>query len=66
MSVDGINLITLKVNNMNQEQLYRYTQAYTDYMDGIVSEEDWFQYCHDLLDKLLEENKDVLYRLRDR
>lgn len=47
---------------MNKEQYYRW---YNKFLNGEITEKEWVEYCHYVLDLLLEENKDVLIRLKE-
>jgi hypothetical protein len=35
-------------------------------MEGIISNEEWLLYCQDLMCQVLEDNKDVMVRMKER
>lgn len=51
---------------MTKEQHKEYYDTYDSFLEGRITLKQWIRYCHNLMDTLLEENKDVLYRLKYR
>lgn len=51
---------------MNTETIKVYNKMYDDFVSGKITAEVWYQFVYTILDELLEENKDVLIRLKDR
>jgi hypothetical protein len=43
-----------------------YEEMYQAFKDNKITLEEWRDYCHDRLFDLLEENKEVFIRLKDR
>lgn len=50
---------------MTAEQIETYTKTYNDFLAGNISAEVWYDFVFQTLDDILEENKDVLVRLKD-
>lgn len=50
---------------MNQEKMNQYEIKYQQFVNGIITELEWKNYCFSILSDLLEENKDVLIRLKN-
>ena len=44
--------------------MVNYDKKFQEFKDGKVSEEEWKEYCTVVLEKLLENNKEVLERLK--
>ena len=44
----------------------QYYEMFAKVQSGIISEETWKEYCFKLLDEVLEDNKDVFIRLKNR
>lgn len=44
----------------------QYYEMFAKVQDGTISEEIWKDYCLSLLDKVLEDNKDIFIRLKNR
>jgi hypothetical protein len=42
-----------------------YENKYQEFLNGILTELEWKNYCFSILSDLLEENKDVLIRLKN-
>lgn len=51
---------------MTEEQNKEYDIKYALFQQNRMSDSSWNQYCSQLLEKLLEQNKDVLERLKNR
>ena len=43
-----------------------YNRMYKLSQNGEITQHQWFEFCSDVLAKILEENKDVLIRLKNR
>jgi hypothetical protein len=43
-----------------------YDMMWFDLQEGLISEKEWREFCDDLFKQMLEENKDVLIRLKNR
>ena len=43
-----------------------YKIKYEQYSKGIISQKDWDNYCFKILKHLMEDNKDILIRLKNR
>lgn len=43
-----------------------YQKAWVDFREGIITEEEWRAFCDILFAQTLEENKDVMVRLKNR
>jgi hypothetical protein len=50
------------MNVINEELYYK---KYNQFLSGELTEQEWNEYCHAVLEELLEENKDVLIRLKN-
>ena len=44
----------------------QYYEMFVKVQSGIISEEVWKDYCFNMLDEILEQNKDVFIRLKNR
>jgi hypothetical protein len=44
----------------------QYYEMFAKVQSGIISEEVWKEYCFNMLDEVLEQNKDVFIRLKNR
>ena len=42
-----------------------YNEMYQKYLKGYIIEKEWSDYCFKLLEKLMEDNKNVLIRLKN-
>jgi hypothetical protein len=51
---------------MNIEQIKTYPEMREDFLLEKITAKDWDQFVYITLEKILEENKDVLARLKDR
>lgn len=51
---------------MREDQVKEYYRCYNSFLSGHMTEEQWKTYCTDFLYDLMEQNKDVLERLKDR
>lgn len=41
-----------------------YDRKFQEFKNGKISKEDWKEYCAVILDKLLEDNKEIFKRLK--
>ncbi len=48
---------------MDKEQ---YSEMFAKVQNGQISEEVWFDYCLEILSQIIEENKSVFVRLKER
>ena len=48
---------------MNEKE---YKIKYEQFLKGVISQKDWGNYCFEILKYLMEDNKDVLVRLKNR
>ena len=60
--LEGIDYI----KNMKQEMVSRYEWAKARFENGLISQDEWFKLCFEILGEIMEENKDVLIRLKNR
>jgi len=44
----------------------QYYEMFAKVQSGIISEEVWREYCFNMLNEVLEQNKDVFIRLKNR
>jgi len=44
----------------------KYHEMYLKVQQGKISEDTWREFCNQLLEQILEKNKDVLIRLKNR
>ncbi len=51
---------------MTKEQVKEYYRNHNSFLLNLMTEEQWKNYCTDFLYDIMEENKDVLERLKDR
>jgi hypothetical protein len=50
---------------MNGDNMNEYEIKYQQVVNGIISESEWQEYCFGILCDILDENKDVLFRLKN-
>jgi hypothetical protein len=43
-----------------------YKEMFAKVQSGQISEKEWFDYCFEVLGNVVEENKDVFVRLKNR
>jgi hypothetical protein len=43
----------------------KYDMMWQRVLQGLISEEEWEDYCFSVLGELLDENKDVLFRMQN-
>jgi hypothetical protein len=51
---------------MKQDIVSRYEWARVRFEAGRITQEEWYKICFELLGEIMEENKDVLIRLKNR
>jgi hypothetical protein len=51
---------------MKQDIISRYESAKARFDNGLITQQEWFEICRDVLVEIMEENKDVFIRLKDR
>ncbi len=51
---------------MKQDTISRYEWAKVRLDMGWITQQQWFEICRDILVEIMEENKDVLIRLKNR
>ena len=44
----------------------KYDEMRGKFMEGTISPDEWDMFCRDVLEELIEENKDVMIRLKHR
>ncbi len=54
------------IKTMKQEMVSRYEWAKARFENGLISQDEWFKLCFEILGEIMEENKDVLIRLKNR
>lgn len=43
-----------------------YSEKLSEFMNGIISEQEWFDYCKAILEDVMEANRDVYVRMKER
>ena len=43
-----------------------YSEKLQQVQTGVITEDTWQEYCKDLLEQVLEDAKDVMYRMKER
>ena len=51
---------------MKQDPIPRYEWAKARFDNGMITEQEWFELCKEILVEIMEENKDVFIRLKNR
>jgi hypothetical protein len=51
---------------MQDYRIKEYSQKLDQVQNGIISEEEWMNYCKEILEEVLEDAKDVLLRIKQR
>ena len=41
-----------------------YYEMFAKVKDGQITEQDWFDYCSEMLNKIMEDNKDIFIRMK--
>jgi hypothetical protein len=54
------------IKNMKQDIVSRYEWARVRFEAGRITQEEWYKICFELLGEIMEENKDVFIRLKNR
>lgn len=54
------------IKSMKQEMVSRYEWAKARFENGLISQDEWFKLCFEILSEIMEENKDVFIRLKNR
>lgn len=49
--------------NINCEE---YSQKLSQFMDGTLTKEEWIDYCKEILEEIMDANKDVFIRMKER
>ena len=65
----NLNLMLLhNTNNMNPSNLNysQYKEMFAKVQAGQITEQVWFDYCFETLSQILEDNKDIFVRLKNR
>ena len=53
------------MNNNKAINEKEYKIKYNQYLRGVITEKEWVDYCFKILEQLMEDNKDVLTRLKN-
>ena len=53
---------SLSLNQLSSE----YDKMYNQMKSGEISDQEWYDYCANLLGDILDDNKDVMVRLKNR
>lgn len=51
---------------IEQQMKEKYDHMFKLAQEGLISQQEWFEFTHDLLSKIMDENKDVFIRLKNR
>ena len=51
---------------IEQQMKEKYDHMFKLAQEGLISQQEWFEFTHDLLSKIMDENKDVFVRLKNR
>jgi hypothetical protein len=51
---------------MNQQLIQQYYENLQKFYANQMSTQQWYEYCDEILEQLMEENKDVFLRLKNR
>lgn len=49
-------------DNINMKE---YSEKLQQVEAGVITEDDWKEYCRNLLEQVLEDAKDVMYRMKE-
>ena len=60
--LEGIDYI----KTMKNETIKRYNEMFAKFNAGKITEQEWQAFCFVVLGEVMEENKDVLIRLKNR
>lgn len=60
----------MQTNQLNQRinmiDVKEYNEKLRQAKEGIISNDEWLLYCQDLMCQILEDNKDVMIRMKER
>jgi len=51
---------------MKQELISRSEWAKARFENGLISQEEWYKICFEILSEIMEENKNVFIRMKNR
>lgn len=51
---------------MKEERIKRYKEMFEKFTSGKITQEEWQAFCFVILGEVMEENKDVFVRLKNR
>ena len=51
---------------MEDFKVKEYSEKLCQVQNGIITEEEWMDYCKEILDEVLEDAKNVMIRLKNR
>jgi len=51
---------------MEQARIIEYKETLSKLQNGLITEEEWMEYCKQILAEVLEDAKDVMIRLKNR
>jgi hypothetical protein len=54
------------IKNMKQDIVSRYEWARVRFEAGWITQDEWYKICFELLGEIMEENRDVFIRLKNR
>lgn len=51
---------------MTADTVREYSNRLKDFYAGIITEQEWMEYCASILAELMDENKEVYLRMKER
>ena len=54
------------MKTINEATLKNYEEMRQEYLEGTLTSGEWYCFCEELLERIMNEHKDVLQRLKDR
>jgi hypothetical protein len=51
---------------MDSINMQEYSEKLRQVQSGIISEDKWIEYCSELMEQVLEDAKDVMFRMKER
>jgi hypothetical protein len=64
--INEADMSSIAAPGLNQETAQRYYNDLNKFKNGEITAERWYEICAKLLGDLMEKNKDVLVRLKNR
>jgi len=58
------NIIDQCRRTMMKQEMY--DEMYDKFQEGKITAQEWYRFCYDVLGEIIEENKEIMVRLKNR